>query len=171
MGKKSKRNRDVSKKQKSARRVHEQGGVTNTSATSDAAAVVGREIEPSTTRSASIRRDPIDSLLELVEKGDYEGILKLESDAIRQAKVLEGTEPQKASYIYQVIAIAIQETGSSNKEAREKAIRYLERCWTAIHSLERSFELSEKEMLHACVKRLVALYIQEGRHDEAFATV
>ena len=110
MRKKNKRNRDVSKKQKSARRVHEQGGVTNTSATSDAAAVVGREIEPSST-SASISRDPINSLLELVEKGDYEGILKLESDAILRATVLEGIEPQKASVIYLVVANAFIVTG------------------------------------------------------------
>ena len=100
MGKKSKRNRGVSKKQKSAGLVQEQGGVTNTSATSDAAAVVGREIEPSTTRSASIRRDPIDSLFELLEKGDHEGIIKLKSDVILRAAVLEGTEPQKTSFVY-----------------------------------------------------------------------
>ena len=68
MGKKSKRNRGNSKKQHSARA--QQGGVTNTSATSDvvsAAAVVGNEIEPRSS-SASIRIDPIDSLLvQLVE--------------------------------------------------------------------------------------------------------
>ena len=161
MGKKSKRNRGVSKKQKSAGLVQEQGGVTNTSATSDAAAVVGREIEPSTTRSASIRRDPIDSLLELVEKGDYEGILKLESDAILQATVLEGTEPQKASFIYLVIARAFVETGQSSLIAREKAIHYL----------ERSFALSEKVILHECVRLLVPLYLQEWRRDEAVAAV
>jgi len=161
MGKKSKRNRDVSKKQKSARRVHEQGGVTNTSATSDAAAVVGREIEPSST-SASISRDPINSLLELVEKGDYEGILKLESDAILRATVLEGTEPQQASLIYLVIANAFLETELSNIIARKKAIHYLERSFAL---------LEEKKMLHKCERLLVPLYIQEGRHDEAFAAV
>ena len=41
----------------------------------------------------------------------------------------------------------------------------------AIHYLERYFALSEKGMLHECVRLLVPLYIQEGRHDEAFATV
>ena len=113
MGKKSKRNRDVSKKQKSARRVHEQGGVTNTSATSDAAAaVIGHEIEPSSTSATcSIRRDPMDSLVELLTKKDYEGILQLESDVILRATVLEGIEPQKASVIYLVVANAFIVTG------------------------------------------------------------
>ena len=167
MGKKSKRNRDVSKKQKSARRV-QQGGFTNTIATSDAAAVVDREIEPSSTSASSIRRDPNDSLGQLVEKGDYEGILKLESDAILQATVVEGTEPQTASSIYLVIARAFVETGLSSMIAREKAIRYL----------ERSFALSEKEKhyqgnlhVHECMKLLVPIYLQEGRHDEAVAAV
>jgi tetratricopeptide (TPR) repeat protein len=145
MGKKSKRNRA-------------EGGVSETSSAArwsgDIAVVGGIET--------------IDSVLvKLVEKGDHEGILKLESDAIRHAKALEGTEPQMAGHIYLVIVTALQETGFSTKEAREKAMHYLEQCWKAFHSLERSFELSEKEMLHACVKRLVALYIQEGRHDEA----
>ena len=119
MGKKSKRNRDVSKKQMSA------------------------------------------SLLELVEKGDYEGILKLESDAILRATVLEEREPQQASLIYLVIANAFVETGFSSMIAREKAI----------HCLERTFALSEKEMVHDCVKVLVPFCIQEGRNDEVFATV
>ena len=102
---------------------------------------------------------------------DYEGIIELESDAIRNAKALEGTEPQKAGYIYLMIAITLQETGFSTKEAREEAMHYLEQCWKAIHSLERSFELLEKEMLLDCVKLLVSIYLKEGRHDEAFATV
>ena len=49
----------------------------------------------------------------------------------------------------------------SKQEGREKAIHYL----------ERSFELSEKEMLHDYVELLVDVYLKEGRHDEAFATV
>ena len=50
----------------------------------------------------------------------------------------------------------------SKQEGREKAIHYL----------ERSFELSEKVMLHDCVELLVVdVYLKEGRHDEAFATV
>jgi hypothetical protein len=68
MGKKSKSNRGASKKKQKSARV-QQGGVTNTSATStssDVAAVVGREIEPST--SASIRRDPNDFFFELKKK-------------------------------------------------------------------------------------------------------
>ena len=89
MGKKSKRNRGASTKLQSARRgLQEQSGVTNTtSATSDVAVVVGREmIEPSTT-SASIRSDPIDSLLvEVTTKGDHEGILKLEPNSSRGSR-------------------------------------------------------------------------------------
>jgi len=159
MGKKSKRNKGASKKQKNAR--VQQGGVTNTSANSDvAAAVVGHEIEPSTI--ASIRRDPIDSLWELLEKGDNEGILKLESNLVLRAAVLEGTDPQHASSIYLAIVNAFVETEFSSTIARKKAIHYL----------ELSFALSEKQgKLHQCVRLLVPLYIQEGRHDEAFATV
>ena len=99
MGKKSKRNKAVSTKQKGTRNV--EGGVSETSSIH--------------TNS----RDITKSLSKLQQINDYEGILKLESDAIRQAKALEGTEPQKATYIYQVIAKALEETGSSNKEARE----------------------------------------------------
>jgi tetratricopeptide (TPR) repeat protein len=120
MGKKSKRNRDVSKKQMSA------------------------------------------SLLELVEKGDYEGILKLESDAILRATVLEEREPQQASLIYLVIANAFVETGLSSMIVREKAIHYLERSFAL---------LEEKKMLHKCVRLLVPIYLQEGRDDEAVAAV
>jgi tetratricopeptide (TPR) repeat protein len=161
MGKKSKRNRGNSKKQHSARA--QQGGVTNTSATSDvvsAAAVVGNEIEPRSS-SASIRIDPIDSLLvQLVEKEDLEGILKQKSKFLLRATALEGTEPQKASYTYLVIADALIATEFSSKKSRMKAIFLLERC----------FALSEIEtFLNACVRELVPLYLKEGRHDEAFA--
>ena len=167
MGKKSKRNRGASTKLQSARRgLQEQSGVTNTtSATSDVAVVVGREmIEPSTT-SASIRSDPIDSLLaEVTMKGDHEGILKLESDAILRATVLEGTEPEIASSIYIVIARSlVVEIGLSSTIAQEKAIHYL----------ERAFALSEKDikLQHDCVNLLVSIYLHKGRHDDAFATV
>ena len=170
MGKKSKRNRGASKKQQSAGA--QQGGVTNTSASSDvaaastAAAVVGNEIEPrsSSTSAASIRIDPINSLVQLVEKGDYEGILKLESKLILRATALEGTEPQKALYIYLVIADALIATEFSSKTSREKAINYLLRCWKAIHSLD-------EIMLLECLKMLVSLYLKEERYDEAFVTV
>ena len=88
----------------------QQGGVTNTSATSDvaaastAAAVVGNEIDPrsSSASAGSIRIDPIDSLIQLVEKEDHEGILKQESKLVLRATALEGTEPQNAGYIYLV---------------------------------------------------------------------
>jgi hypothetical protein len=96
MGKKSKSNRGASKKKQKSARV-QQGRVTNTSATStssDVAAVVGREIEPSTS-ATSIRRDSIDFFFELKKKKDYEEILELESDAVSQATVLEGTEPER----------------------------------------------------------------------------
>jgi tetratricopeptide (TPR) repeat protein len=166
MGKKSKRNRGASRVNQSAR--VQQGAVTNTSATSDVvAAVVGNEIEPRSSTSASdasIRIDPIDSLMQLVEKGDHEGILKLESKLVLRATALEGTEPQKALYIYLVIADALIATEFSSKTSREKAINYLERCWKAIHSLD-------EIMLHECVKMLVRLYLKEERHDEAFVTV
>jgi len=168
MGKKSKRNIGASKRQQSAR-VQEQCGVTNASSTtrSDvASAVVGREIEPSNSSAASstsIRRDPriIDSLLKLLKKKDYEGILTLESDVILRATVLEGTEPQKASYIYFMVAKAFVESGLSSLIAREKAIQYM----------ERSFALSETDMVGECVRQLVPLYLREGRHDEAFTAV
>jgi tetratricopeptide (TPR) repeat protein len=163
MGKKSKRNRGASKKQQSAR--VQQGAVSNTSATTSdvAAAVVGREIESSTSASTTtIRRDPIiDSFLKLLEQKDYEGILKLESDVILRATALEGTQPNKASYIYLMVASVFVQTGLSSLIARNKAIQYL----------ERASELSEKERLHECVQLLVSIYIQEGRHDEAFAIV
>jgi tetratricopeptide (TPR) repeat protein len=162
MGKKSKRNRGASKKQQSAR--VQQGGVISTSTTSNvAAAVVGREIKSSTGASTTtIRRDPIiDSFLKLLKKNDYEGIVKLESDVILQATELEGTEPQKACYIYKMVANAFIQTGLSSLIARNKAIQYL----------ERASELSEYERVHGCVQLLVSIYIQEGRHDEAFATV
>ena len=168
MGKKSKRNIGASKRQQSAR-VQEQCGVTNASSTtrSDvASAVVSREIEPSNSSAASstsIRRDPriIDSLLKLLKKKDYEGILTLESDVILRATVLEGTEPQKASYIYFMVAKAFVESGLSSLIAREKAIQYM----------ERSFALSETDMVAQCVRQLVPLYLREGRHDEAFTAV
>ena len=162
MGKKSKRNRGASKKQQSAR--VQQGGVISTSTTSNvAAAVVGREIKSSTGASTTtIRRDPIiDSFLKLLEQKDYEGILKLESDVILRATALEGTQPNKASYIYLMVASVFVQTGLSSLIARNKAIQYL----------ERASELSEYERVHGCVQLLVSIYIQEGRHDEAFATV
>jgi tetratricopeptide (TPR) repeat protein len=169
MGKKSKRNRGASRVNQSAR--VQQGAVTNTSATSDvvAAAVVGNEIDPrsisSSTGGTSIRIDPIDSLLmQLAEKKDHEGILKLESKLILRATALEGTELRKAGYIYLVIADALIATEFSSKTSREKAINYLLRCWKAIHSLD-------EIMLHECVKMLVPLYLEEERHDEAFVTV
>jgi hypothetical protein len=103
MENKSERITSISKKQKSAR--VQQCGVANISATStnDVAAVVSREIERT---SDSIRRDPIDSLFELLEKGDHEGIIKLESDVILRAAVLEGTEPQQTSFVYFLIGRA-----------------------------------------------------------------
>jgi tetratricopeptide (TPR) repeat protein len=149
MGKKSKRNRGASKKQNGTTRVESRVSETS-SAASDIAVVGGIE--------------PIDSVLMKLEKeGDHEGILKLESDAIRHAKALEGTEPQMASYIYFKMARAFVITGlPSMVIARKKAIRYL----------ERSFASAETDVtLHACVKPLVALYIQEGRHDEAFVII
>jgi tetratricopeptide (TPR) repeat protein len=167
MGKKSKRNRGASKKQHSAGA--QEGGVTNTSATSDvaaAAAAVGNEIDPrsSSASAGSIRIDPIGSLMQLAEKDDFEGILKLESKLVLRATALEGTEPQNAGYIYLVIADALIATEVSSKISREKAIDYLERCWKAIHSLN-------KIMLHECVKLLVHLYLKEERYDEAFVTM
>jgi tetratricopeptide (TPR) repeat protein len=158
MGKKSKRNRGASRVHQSAR-----------SATSDVAAdaVVGNEIEPRSSASASagsIRIDPIDSLMQLAEKGDHEGILKLESKLILRATTIEGTEPQKAGYIYLMVANALIATEFSSKISREKAINYLLRCWKAIHSLD-------EIMLHECVRLLVPLYLKEERHDEAFVTV
>ena len=158
MGKKSKRNTSISKKQKSAR--VQQCGVANSSAisTNDVAAVVSREIERT---SDSIRRDPIDSLVDLLQKKDYDGIIKLESDVVLRATALEGTEPQTASSLYFMIARAFVETGLSSMVAREKATHYL----------ERSFALSEKVMVHECVRLLVPLYLQEGRRDEAVAAV
>ena len=150
MGKKSKRNRGASKKQQSAR-VH-QGGVTNTSATSDvaAAAAVGREIEPRSITSAA----RIGYLLDLLEKGDHdhEGMLKLESDFVLQATVLEGTEPTASAYIYFAIANAFVETEFSSTIAHEKAI----------HCLERACALSEKERLLECIQLLVPFYLHEG---------
>jgi tetratricopeptide (TPR) repeat protein len=171
MGKKSKRNRGASKVHQSA--MVQQGGVTNTSATSDvaaastAAAVVGNEIDPrssSSASAASIRIDPIDSLMQLAEKNDFGGILKLESKLILRATALEGTEPQKASYTYFMVANALIATEFSSKTSREKAINYLVRCWKANHSLD-------EIILHECVKMLVRLYLKEERHDEAFVTV
>ena len=156
MGKKSKRNREASKKQQSAR--VQQGRVTNTSTTNDvAAAVVGNEIELST--SARILGDTIDSLGQLVEKGDHGGIITHESNLVCLATALEGTEPEEASCIYLMLAEAFDVTGCSSMIAREKSIRYL----------ERSFALSDKEIiLQACVRQLMPLYLQEGRHDRAF---
>ena len=156
MGKKSKRNREASKKQQSAR--VQQGGVTNTITNNDvAAAVVGNEIELSTTSSstsASIRIDPIDSLRQLVEKGDHEGIITLESNLVLRATVLEGIEPQKASYIYFMVAKAFDVTGNSSMIARGKAIHYM----------KRSFALSDKEIiLQACVRQLLPFVVPPGR--------
>jgi tetratricopeptide (TPR) repeat protein len=171
MGKKSKRNRGASRVQQNAR--VQQGAVTNTSATSDvvaaaastAPAVVGNEIDPrrsSASSAGSIRIDPIDSLMQLVEKNDHEGILKLESKLVLRATAIEGTEPCKAGAIYFMVAKAFVNSGLSSLIKREKAIRYL----------ERSFALSESEnFLNECVRQLVPLYLHEGRHDEAFVTM
>jgi tetratricopeptide (TPR) repeat protein len=147
MGKKSKRNKAVSTKQKGTRNV--EGGVSETSSIH--------------TNS----RDITKSLSKLQQINDYEGILKLESDAIRQAKALEGTEPQKATYIYQEIALALEETaGSSNKEAREKAIHYLEQSFALVEKM-----IDNLQDLQYVTERLVYFNLKEGRHDEAFATV
>jgi tetratricopeptide (TPR) repeat protein len=103
-------------------------------------------------------------LAEVTTKGDHEGILKLESDAILRATVLEGTEPEIASSIYIVIARSlVVEIGLSSTIAQEKAIHYL----------ERAFALSEKDikLQHDCVNLLVSIYLHRGRHDDAFATV
>ena len=167
MGKKSKRNKAVSTKQNGTRNV--EVGVSETCAASDIAVVGGIEPPRGTNSSISTNnssRDIKKSLLKLLQINDYEGIMKLESDAIRQAKALEGTEPQNASYIYIVIAKALEEIGSSNKVAREKAVRYL----------EQSFALSEKkddnlQDLQYVAERLVHFNVKEGRHVEAFATV
>jgi hypothetical protein len=124
----------------------------NTSATSDvaAAAAVGREIEPRSITSAA----RIGYLLDLLEKGDHdhEGMLKLESDFVLQATVLEGTEPTASAYIYFAIANAFVETEFSSTIAHEKAI----------HCLERACALSEKERLLECIQLLVPFYLHEG---------
>jgi tetratricopeptide (TPR) repeat protein len=163
MGKKSKRNRGASRVQQSAR--VQQGAVSNTSATTSdvAAAAVGREIELMSSNSAGIRRDPIDCVFEVLQReGDHKGILKLESKFVLRATALEGTEPNKASYIYFMVAKAYFVTGFSSRIARNKAIHYF----------ERAFALSDKEIiLHECVRQLLPLYLNEGRHDEAFVTV
>ncbi len=128
MGKKGKRNRAVSTKQKGTRNV--EGGVSETSG-------IEHPMPRGATSSITTNsRDIKESLSKLLNINDYEGVLKLESDAVSEAKALEGTEPQKASYIYLVIVNALQETELSTKEAREKAMHYLEQCWKAIHSLE-----------------------------------
>ena len=167
MGKKTKSDRAVSTKQNGTRNV--EVGVSETCAASDIAVVGGIEPPRGTNSSISTNnssRDIKKSLLKLLQINDYEGIMKLESDAIRQAKALEGTEPQNASYIYIVIAKALEEIESSNKVAREKAVRYL----------EQSFALSEKkddnlQDLQYVAERLVHFNVKEGRHVEAFATV
>jgi hypothetical protein len=154
MGKKCKRNKAVSTKQNGTRNV--EGGVSETRA-------VGG-IEPPRGTNSSINttsRDIEQTLSKLLQINDYEGILKLESDAIRQAKSLEGTEPLYASYIYIVIAKALTETGSSNKVARHKTIRLLERSFTLAAKMDDNLKICI--MLRSAVK--------EGRHVEAFATV
>ena len=88
-------------------------------------------------------------------------LLDLYIHLVLWATVLDGTEPKASSSIYLAIANAFVETGFSSMIAREKAI----------HCLERTFALSEKEMVHDCVKVLVPFCIQEGRNDEVFATV
>ena len=166
MGKKSKRNRGASKKQNGTTRVESRVSETS-SAASDIAVVGGIEPPRGATTSISststnTNRDITQSLSNLIEIKDYEGIIKLESDVILRAAVLEGTDPQHASSIYLAIVNAFVETEFSSTIARKKAIHYL----------ELSFALSEKQgKLHQCVRLLVPLYIQEGRHDEAFATV
>jgi hypothetical protein len=151
MGKKSKRNRAVSTKQQGM--INVEGGVSETSG-----------IE-----HPMPRRDIKESLSKLLNINDSEGILKLELDAVSQAKALEGTEPQKALYIYQAIVEAFYETEetSPNKEAREKA---------AIHYFEEYFALTEKMIdnlngMQYCARILVHCNLRKGRLDEAFAIV
>ena len=166
MGKKNIRgNRGVSRKQKSTRRGLEDGS-NDTSAASDVAAV--GETEASTTRTSTfIKRDFIDSFFELLKKEDYEGALNLEPDVVRQAKGLEGTEPEMASMIYQAIATAHLEIGSpSRKMAPEKAIRYLERSFGLLEKIN-----DTQEGIHSCVLLLVSVHLQEGRYNEAVGTV
>jgi len=160
MGKKSKRNRAVSTKQKGTRNV--KGGVSETSG-------IEHPMPRGATSSITTNsRDIKESLSKLLNINDYEGILKLESDAVSQAKALEGTEPRTARYIYESIAKALHKTEetSLNKEAREKAIHYM----------ERSFALTEKmtdnlNSMQNAAKILVHYNLREGRHDEAFAIV
>ena len=168
MGKKGKRNRAVSTKQKGTSNV-DGGGVSETCAASDIAVVGGIEETPRGTTSISTTsnsRNITQSLSNLMDINDYQGILRLESNAIRQAKVLEIIAPQKTSYIYQVIAIAIYETGSLNKEARKKAIRYMERSFTVAEKMDNNVQ-----NLQSGAQRLVQFYLEEGRHVEAFVTV
>ena len=150
MGKKSKRNRAVSTKQKGTRNV--EGGISETSV-----------IEHSMPL-----RDIMESLSKLLNINDYEGILKLESDAVSQAKALEGTEPQTARYIYEVISEALHETDtiSPNKEAREKAIHYMERAFALTEKM-----IDNLNSMQFGAKMLSNYYLREGRHDEAFAIV
>ena len=160
MGKKSKRNRAVSTKQKGTRNV--EGGVSETSG-------IEHPMPRGATSSITTNsRDIKESLSKLLNINDYEGVLKLESDAVSQAKALEGTEPRTARYIYESIAKALHKTEetSPNKEAREKAIDYM----------ERSFALTEKmtdnlNSMQNAAKILVHYNLREGRHDEAFAIV
>jgi tetratricopeptide (TPR) repeat protein len=160
MGKTSKKNRGASKKQKGTRQVESK--VSETTIAASDIAVVG-EIEPRTSASISSRGEPIDSFGQLVENKDYEGILKLESNLVLRATAIEGTEPQKAGAIYFTVAKAFVESKLSSLMAREKAIHYF----------ERSFALSENDIMsHECVRLLVPLYLRIGHHgDEAFATV
>jgi tetratricopeptide (TPR) repeat protein len=104
---------------------------------------------------------------ELLKKEDYEGALNLEPDVVRQAKGLEGTEPEMASMIYQAIATAHLEIGSpSRKMAPEKAIRYLERSFGLLEKIN-----DTQEGIHSCVLLLVSVHLQEGRYNEAVGTV
>ena len=156
MGKKSKRNRAVSTKQKGTRNV--EGGVSETSG-------IEHPMPRGATSSITTNsRDIKESLSKLLNINDYEGILKLESDAVSQAKALEGTEPQKAIFIYGAIAKALHETEetSTYKEAREKSIHYF----------ERSFALTENMIDNLNGAKILVQYnLREGRHDEAFAIV
>ena len=150
MGKKSKKNRAVSTKQQGM--INVEGGVSETSG-----------IE-----HPMPRRDIKESLSKFLNINDSEGILKLELDAGSQAKALEGTEPQKALYIYQAIAEAFHETEETSpyKEARKKAIHYFEEY----------FALTEKMIdnlngMQYCARILVHCNLREGRLDKAFAIV
>ena len=86
---------------------------------------------------------------------------------VRQAKGLEGIEPEMASMVYQAIATAHLEIGSpSRKMAPEKAIHYLERSLGLLEKIN-----DTQESIQSCVLLLVPVHLQEGRYNEAVGTV